>query len=227
MARRRARQTVIFLVGALALYFGGVLVLGAIPVNADFEPAADGIELCVRSNGVHADFVVPAASEAIDWRSAHPASHFPKLERETSHIAFGWGNRRFYLETPTWDEFRLTTGVMAISGIGDSALHVEYVDRPHEGERAVCTRVDRAQYDRIARYIQTAFKRDAGGAVIRIDAPGYGAADAFYEARGTFSLFVTCNEWVAQGLGESGIRAPAWSPFDGALLRQLRAANRQ
>jgi len=214
-----------FVLIAIAVYFGGVAVLGAIPVNAEFTPSENGIELCVRSNGIHTDYIVPVQSRMVDWRGQHPPAHFPRLERTPDYIAFGWGDRGFYLETPNWSDLKLGTALIAISGLGDGALHVEYLDQPREGERIACTSISEAQYARLAQYIQRTFKRDANGAVLRIDAPGYGDADAFYEAGGAYNLFFTCNEWVRRGLSESGIRAPAWSPFDGALIRQLRAGN--
>ena len=214
----------IALLAIVALYFGGVAVLGAIPVNGDFAPAQNGIELCVRSNGVHSDFVLPAQSGAIDWRTQHPAAHFPRMPGAYDRIAFGWGDREFYLETPTWADLRVSTALVALSGLGRAALHVEYLERRPTGERAVCTRLTEAQHRALVDYIQSTFERDAEGRVLHIEAPGYGSADAFYEAHGAFSLFVTCNEWVRSGLSASGVRAPAWAPFDGALLRQLRAA---
>lgn len=214
----------IALVAVVALYFGGVAVLGAIPVNGDFAPAEHGVELCVRSTGVHSDFVLPASTAVVDWRAQHPAAHFPRITRAYDHIAFGWGDRAFYLETPTWADLKVSTALVALSGLGHGALHVEYLERQAPGERAACTRVSEAQYRALAAYIESSFRRDAGGRVMRIDAPGYGSADAFYEAHGAFSVFVTCNEWVRRGLSASGVRAPVWAPFDGALLRQLRAA---
>jgi uncharacterized protein (TIGR02117 family) len=212
------------LLAAVVLYFGGVAVLGAIPVNGDFAPAAGGVPLCVRTNGIHADYVVPAAHELIDWRSRHPAAHFPRLGREHGYIAFGWGDRAFYLETPTWAELKPGTALKAMTGLGNAAMHVEYMDRPDPGEQVACTRITEEQYRALARYIQDSFKYDERAAPLRIDAPGYGPNDAFYEAKGAYSVFFTCNEWLRRGLSESAIRAPAWSPFDGALLRQLRAA---
>lgn len=214
----------IALLAIVALYFGSVAVLGAIPVNADFAPAADGVELCLRSNGVHSDFVLPTRSPAIDWRTQHPSVDFPRIAGARDRIAFGWGDRQFYLETPTWADLKISTALVAVSGLGHAALHVEYLDHRPAGERTACTRLSEAQHQALVDYIQSSFQRDAEGRVMRIDAPGYGSADAFYEAQGAFSLFVTCNEWVRRGLSASGIRAPAWAPFDGALLRQLRAA---
>lgn len=221
-----ARRLPLMIVLALAvLYFGSAAILGAIPVNGDFAPDPVGVQLCVRSNGVHSDFVVPATSNVIDWRSQHPPSHFPAMHRERPYIAYGWGDRAVYLETPTWADLRSGTALVAVTGMGSAALHVEYLDSPGAGERIACTRISEAQYRRVASYIGRTFKRDTNGAVVRIAAPGYGTSDAFYEAHGAYSLVRTCNEWVRDGLSESGIRAPVWSPFDGALLRQLRAVS--
>ncbi len=211
-----------YLLGALILYFGGAGLLGLVPVNRDFAPTPGGVPVCLRSNGIHTDVVLPATGAAIDWRAELPKTDFPRMRRAYDSIAFGWGERQFYLETPTWADLKAGTALVAATGLGDAALHVEYADRPRPGERAACTRVNEAQYRALVAYIERTFARDAAGRPRRIDAPGYGAADAFYEAKGTFSIFVTCNEWVRDGLAASGIRAPAWSPFDGALLRQLR-----
>jgi uncharacterized protein (TIGR02117 family) len=176
----------------------------------------------VRSNGIHTDFVVPAAHQTIDWRVQHPAAHFPRLDRARGYIAFGWGDRGFYLETPTWEDLKVSTALKAVSGLGDAAMHVEYMDRPARSEHVACTRITEEQYGVLARYIRGSFKPGEDGAPIRIEAAGYGPADAFYEAKGAYSAFFTCNEWLRRGLSESAIRAPAWSVFDGALLRQLR-----
>jgi uncharacterized protein (TIGR02117 family) len=203
-------------------YFGAAGVLGAIPVNRAFVPTEDGVDVCLRSNGIHADYVFPARHAALDWRERHPAGDFPRMARAYEYIAFGWGDRAFYLETPTWADLKPGTALRAMTGLGRAAMHVEYMDRPHPGERVACTRVSDEQYRSLARYVQSSFTPDARGVPMRIDAPGYGATDAFYEAKGAYSLFVTCNEWVRRGLSESGIRAPAWAPFDGALLARLR-----
>ena len=50
----------------------------------------------------------------------------------------------------------------------------------------------------------------------------YLGTDAFFEARGRYTLFVTCNEWVRRGLGDAGIRTSVWSPFPAPLLALLR-----
>lgn len=60
-----------------------------------------------------------------------------------------------------------------------------------------------------------------GGHPLIIAGAHYGANDAFFEARGHYSLFETCNEWTRRGLAAAGVRVPVWAPFDKALFYQL------
>jgi hypothetical protein len=53
----------------LLLYFLAALV-GLIPVNNDFEPTADGVEIMVTSTAIHGDLVLPIRNETMD-RSQH------------------------------------------------------------------------------------------------------------------------------------------------------------
>lgn len=219
------KHTMFEILAIIAIYFTGVAVFGAVPINSDFEPASDGIRLCVRTNGIHADIVVPSVSDIVDWQIQHPIQHFPALTTPYDYISFGWGDRGFYLYAPTWSELTVGTALTAVSGLGSAALHVEYIDTIASDETTACTRISSEQYRVLAEYIRSTFKVDSAGAVILIDAPGYTESDAFYEAQGAYHIFTTCNEWVRRGLSVSGVRTAAWSPFDGALLRQLRAVS--
>lgn len=136
----------------IAIYFTGVAVFGAVPINSDFEPASDGVRLCVRTNGVHADIVVPSVSEIVDWQIQHPLQHFSALTTPYDHIAFGWGDRGFYLYAPTWNELTVGTALTAVSGLGSAALHVEYIDIIASDETTACTRISSEQYRVLAEY---------------------------------------------------------------------------
>ena len=118
----------------------------------------------------------------IDWSAEFPARDMSGLVAPASWIAFGWGDRGFMLTTPTWADLRPGTAFIALSGLGRGAMHVEYVDSPgaYDARRV---RLSAEQYRRLAAFIRDSFVRDAGGAVRRIDAPGYFDTDAFYEAR--------------------------------------------
>ncbi len=225
-----ARGVALALAAPAALYLAAALVLGLWPVHRDFRhtPAADGgVQIYLRTNGVHAEFVLPAFAP-YDWGAEFPAAALIDPARVPSAapyrwLAFGWGDRDFFIVTRTWRDLRPAAAWVALSGSGRGAMHVEYVARPadYPGQRIA---VSAAQYAALVEYLRDSFARDAHGAVQRIDAPGFFATDAFYEAVDVYNAFFTCNEWVRRGLARAGIRTSVWSPFDAALFWQLRRA---
>ncbi len=62
---------------------------------------------------------------------------------------------------------------------------------------------------------------------MRIDHPGYGPGDAFYEGVGRASAVDTCNQWLASRLRLAGIKAPLWSPFVEGLVWRYRKADQR
>src|SRR5688572_14368481 len=88
--------------GIILLYALAVLVLGLVPVNNTYAQTQQGIEIMVIDNGIHTDLVVPVKSNIIDWAGYLPVSDYPGVKPGFTHLAFGWGNRKFYMETPEW-----------------------------------------------------------------------------------------------------------------------------
>jgi uncharacterized protein (TIGR02117 family) len=221
--RRVLRGLAVLLAGAVtlpAVYLAAALVLGVIPVNAGFRPASDGVAVHVRTNGVHAEFVLPTRAEGVDWSVDFPAGDMRDLASPLPWAAFGWGDAGFFASTPTWVDLRPRTALRALSGTGDGAMHVEYIDSPNRyAGREV--RLSKAQYARLVQYIRASFDRDARGRPRRLPAAGYFGTDAFYAAVPRYSPWFTSNDWVRRGLAVAGVRAPVWSPFDRALFYQL------
>ncbi|MFQ5506099.1 MAG: TIGR02117 family protein, partial [Planctomycetota bacterium] len=141
-----------------------------------------------------------------------------------SHVSFGWGDRGFYLRTPTWSDLELSTALRAILLPSASVMHVEHFWGPPEPGPS-CRRLvlSEAQYGRLVAYIEESFRKDAAGRPMRIPGRGYDQYDDFYEARGSYHLFYTCNNWANQGLKASGVRTALWSPFETAIFHHLEA----
>lgn len=217
------------LLAAPLAYLLAALLLGLVPVNINFTStpeSAGGVPVFVRTNGVHADLVLPAA-EPHDWTREFPHAALIDLAHADGGmgvyqwVAFGWGDRAFYLTTPTWADLKPGTAWQALSGQGRGAMHVEYLRRPQDYEVEPMW-VSQHEYAALVAYVRAWFARDAGGRVQRIDHPGFGAADAFFEAEGSYSPWLTSNDWVRRGLSQAGVRTAAWSPFDRALLWHAR-----
>lgn len=225
---RRVLHVLLALLALPSLYLLAALVLGLVPVNHDFRPTAPeqgGITVFLRSNGVHAELVFPARAPH-DFTQEFPAGQVVDATRGSlpqafDWIAFGWGDRGFYLNTPTWRELRAGTAAVALLGLGRGAMHVEYLVRPQH-YRSLRVDVDPQQYRRLVLAIRAGFRRDAQGAPLRIDHPGYFATDAFFEGTGRYTPWLTSNEWVRRVLAGAGVRTAAWAPFDAALFWHLR-----
>lgn len=226
--RRVLRWTLLALaafVGGVALYVGTAFVLGRVPVNESWRSTPGGHVVYVLSNGVHADIVLPAVVGERDLRDDYPLA---SGERWADWVAFGWGDRGFYLETPTWADLRASTALRATFLPTPTLMHVShYYGELQESERCVRLEVGDAELAALLAWCEHSFRRDAAGRPLRLEGAGYPPREGylpyneFFEATGSYHLFYTCNDWVARGLASAGIRAPLWSPFDGAILRQV------
>ncbi len=225
--KRWMLRAALALLAVPAAYLLLALLLGLLPVNREFTPTlaqAGGVAIYLRTNGVHADLVLPAAGPH-DWQLEFPPQRIvgaarlgdPRLLR---WIAFGWGDREFYVHTRTWRDLRPGTAAVALLGLGTGAMHVEYLAEP---QRYRVQRIDvsAAQYRALVAAVRAGFRRDAAGAPLRIETAGYFDTDAFYEGTGRYTPWLTSNEWVRRALAGAGIRTCVWAPFDAALFWQL------
>lgn len=184
------------------------LIGGAVPANGDWRPPAQGVTIFVESNGVHTGLVVPKVAAGIDWRQlARPEHLADPRYAGWDHLSFGWGERTFYLETPTWGQVKLRTILGAAIGSERTLVHVDHVPRPRDTPdvRRIVLRPE--EYRRLARFIADSVA--PGARTLR----GYGPYDAFYESNGQYSALRTCNAWTGAALARAGVRVGAWTPF--------------
>jgi uncharacterized protein (TIGR02117 family) len=201
------------LTAVLAGYAIAGLVGGAIPAHASWRPPAQGVRVYIESNGIHVGLVVPKVAAGVDWRGLAPAADIadPRYAGY-DHLAIGWGERAFYLETATWADLKLRTVLAAARGSDATLMHVEHVPAPRVGSdvRSVLLRPE--EYRRLAAHIRASFAHQ------RTTYRGYGANDAFYTARGRYSAIRTCNAWAGDALRQAGVRVGRWTPFPVTVL---------
>lgn len=211
------------IVAAPLVYFALVLILGAVPANVAFRQAGpEGVTIYIRSNGVHTWIVMPKTNDDMDWRPyANPAHLRDPRWGAADHVAIGFGNRDFYLNTPTWADLRFSTAAYALFGSGPTLLHVEHVDAPQPELDQRPIRISHGQYRRLAEYIQRRFAMDEGGRPRPVLGRGYADNDMFYEANGGYSFVMTCNEWTGRALRYAGVRMGLWTPMEQSVMWRL------
>jgi uncharacterized protein (TIGR02117 family) len=205
-----------------ALYLAAALIGSLVPVNRGWTEPAEGTTIYLADNGIHVDIVMPVRANGLDWAPLFPKRDFAALPASAGWIAFGSGEQRVYLDTPTWWDITPRTLSSALAG-GRRVMHVEYVPSPAYTVRAIRLRPE--EYRRLWAAIRADLVLDSRGMPIRIDHPGYGPADAFYRATGQANAIRTCNSVAARWLRLAGVKTSLWPPFAQGLTWRYRKSS--
>jgi uncharacterized protein (TIGR02117 family) len=205
------------------LAFGSVYfifaVLGGIIPNSGSDNKS-GIQIFVKSNGIHTDVCVPIKNEQVNWFEFVPTEHFPKVEK-FSYLSFGWGDKGFFLDTPTWADLKFSTAFNAAFLPTPTAMHVQYLEEiPTESETCKLVFVQPDKYLKLADFIKNSFAMK-NGAIQLIKGKGYWIDDNFYEANGNYHMFYTCNSWTNDALIEADVTTGIYALFGFGIMIHL------
>lgn len=203
------------------LYFMADAILSRIPGStAMHKEGPKDIGIYLMSNGVHTDIVLPVSHEMMEWSAVFPFENTRGQNPNQRYVGIGWGDKDFYLNTPEWRDLKLSTALVAALGVGEAAMHVTYYYQVQEDDLCYQVMIDRNQYRIITTYILESLERDVSGNSIPIETTAhYDDNDAFYEAKGAYNLFFSCNTWANNMLKEAGLPAGVWTVLDTGILR--------
>ena len=157
-----------------------------------------GNEVYVVNHGWHTGFVLPAS----DIQKV-----IPELKNRfgnVPYIEFGWGDNEFYRSE------EITSGITlkAIFLPTDSVVHAVAVTRnadkhfKHSEVEKFC--LEDPEFKSLVKFISNSFYRDESGNILKLNNGIYGDSQ-FYNAKGDFHIFNTCNKWTAKGLESAGM----------------------
>lgn len=202
----------------LVVYVIAVYLISKITVNSDIAKVdeKDAIPIYILSNGVHTDIVVPITTEIKDWRKEIQFSQTQSKDSLMQFVGFGWGDKGFYLHTPEWSDLKVSTALKAIFGVSSSAMHTTFFKQLKEGENCKRILISKEDYQKLVVYISESFNNPTNPEWIQ--GYSYGKKDAFYEAKGSYSLFYTCNTWANCALKASNQKASLWTIYDKGIF---------
>ena len=216
----------------LAYFITAFIIFGVCYFAADFilsrisgttiEPSNcnKNIECYILSNGVHTDIVLPVKTEFLDWESIFPIENTKGKNVNQKYISIGWGDKGFYLNTPEWKDLTVKTALTAVFGLGETALHVTYYQTMKEDNLCHKIMIDSNQFNQLKDYIISKLDLNANNKPILIETNAqYGPDDAFYEAKGAYSLFFSCNTWTNKALKLANLPSAKWTVFDKGILK--------
>ena len=216
---RWIRNVIIAFLSIIALYFLLAVLLTIIPVNSNYKPPRKGTIIYLTSNKVHTDFVLPVETQQKDWRKDFPDTTFKKVDSTFKYISFGWGDKEFYLNTPTWSDFKLDIALQALFFSPASLMHITYLKRkPIESDFSKELLISKEQCEKLINYLDNSFIKDKNGKYILIKVTFRSSNENYYESGESYNFINTCNNWTNEGLKQMGIKTATWAPFDRCIL---------
>ncbi|GEN68847.1 TIGR02117 family protein [Chryseobacterium rhizosphaerae] len=211
------------IVGIVIIYVLLGLLIPFISVSAKDDGEKKDIPIYIYTNGVHTDIVMPVKNDLQDWSLKIPFANLKSKKTDYNYIGIGWGDKGFYLDTPTWADLKFSTAVKAAFWLSDSAMHCTYYTTMKEGDDCKMIMISRSQYTRLVKFVEDKFDRDQNGNFMVIPTNAvYGDNDAFYDARGTYSFLYTCNTWTNDALKAAGQKAALWTPSDFGIFQHYK-----
>lgn len=213
-----ARWLAILVLAPIAVFASSAWIGSSIPRNDDWsepDPASeDTVAILIGTNGVHTEIAMPLVTPGMDWRPVFPAADIDASFRPYTHVAVGWGERTFFLQTPKWSDLDPLVAASALVG-GEGVLHVAHYVRPAPSDDYRVLHLRPREYRVLADDI--ASRLDPPGTREILD--GYDRHDVFYTARGTYHLGNTCNQWTSDRMAAAGIEIGHWTPFSGGVMK--------
>ena len=211
------------LVSVVLLYLFLGYFLPIIPVQAVATPEQKVVKGFIKTNGMHTDIVVPVKSDYVDWSEKFPFENTLSKRTDYKFVGIGWGDKGFYLDTPTWADLKFSTAVKAAFWMSDAAVHTTFYDEMKVNDSVKSFTMTERQYERLIKYVDESMDKDREGNYINIPTNAvYGKDDAFYEAKGAYSFLFTCNTWTNKGLKVAGQKAALWTPTDFGIFRHYK-----
>lgn len=176
------------------------------------------------SGGImHTNFFVPVRNDAFDWNQhLNLATLGKRMATEYRYLQFGWGDRRFYIETPSWDKISISSALRSLLLQNPAALFVKgHTTVPYyPNETLKCISLDQTRYLKLMHFLEASFQTNSQGKE-RISS-GHDGDSSFYAATGRYSMFKTCNSWTAEGLRSADVNTPLWGGLAPAVMQQLK-----
>ncbi len=215
-------RSVVGFVFLIFIYFLGAIILTLIPANQNSinDGNSSKIDVYVISDRVHTDICLPI-QDTCNWDEFGLVQSL-NLQEKFSYACFGWGDKNFYLTIPTWSDLTFSVAFKAGFGLSSAVMHVSYHDTvPSHHKIVKKIRISYQQYRELMDYIKNSFDLE-NGKPIPIPYSSDLKNDYLYEAKGSYSIFYTCNSWTNGALKKIGVKTATWAPFADCILYYLK-----
>ena len=103
------KRTFLGLITLIAGYFLIAVVLSIMSTSPGELVCNKDKEIFITTNGIHLDIVIPKDYIKIEIQREL------QINETVKYVSFGWGDKAFYLETPTWNDLTVKTAIKAFT----------------------------------------------------------------------------------------------------------------
>jgi hypothetical protein len=115
---------------------------------------------------MHTNLIVPVRTAVFDWsKHLDLDSVGGRSAKDYRYLQFGWGDRIFYMETPSWFQMSIPSAIRALLLQNPSAIFVKgHPTVPHyPGESLKCVSLGNNDYLALMKFIESTFQQDHQG----------------------------------------------------------------
>ncbi|HIP52245.1 MAG TPA: DUF2459 domain-containing protein [Campylobacterales bacterium] len=187
------------LLSIVGLYFFVAYIFIFFPKTSSKEIAAKH-NIHILYSKIHSDIVFNIKDINL--------SRFSEFKEKTrGYIAFGWGDKEVYLNTPEISNIQISSSLKAFFINTPSLMHVSYLPNISRYKDIKQIKLSSIQKKYLLNSIIKSF--NFKGETYN----GYGREDFFYDAKDNYNFINTCNTWTGDRLRESNVSMPYWTPF--------------
>jgi uncharacterized protein (TIGR02117 family) len=202
--------TLLLCLTLISLYISTAFILSFFPSKSNLSIKKDEKIYIVYDN-VHSDIVFNLENISDKWIKELPIIKNKKV----GYIAFGWGDKETYLNTPTWNDIKISTSLKALFINTSSLMHITYYPSIKYFIDVKPIDISKNQIKQIKKTILKSFnfKEEIY--------KGYGYRDLFYTSPYKYNFIYTCNSWTGNILRDANISISYWTPFSQNIISSL------
>ncbi len=210
---KKILRVFLFLVFIPFLYLLISYIFMLFPLKGSLNNSQKVEKVYILYDSMHTDILLNLATSRVDWNRFCPEV---VKGRKEGYLAFGWGDKETYLNTPTWDDLKLSTALKALFLNTPSLLHVGYYrDIGYYQVKEIA--LTKKQFKALEEGLKREFSKEP-----HYEAKGFGRDDAFYASKRVYSAINTCNTWSGDRLREANVCMSYWTPFSFNVVESLK-----
>jgi uncharacterized protein (TIGR02117 family) len=173
---------------------------------------------------MHTEIGFALKDSDIDWKNYVDLNAFEKKAADIEVLWFGWGDRKFYLDVPSWDSLDYAITAKAAFLPTEAIMQITAAKQAPDTSR-MCKKVmvSPFQFQQMEKFILAdLFVKDEKASLIEHGDVYPHRDDRFFLANRKYSMLYNCNTWTNEVLIEGGVKTATWTPWDKGILRHFK-----